>query len=261
MRISLVIILFSAAALSGCNGASNNANSNTNSNANANTAQNFKPPEPIRPLEAADPNFKACNPYFPLVPGSVAKYVVTYPTGLVADATVIVDSGEDSGRKIFTQRTQLVDRSGGMEIAQTIVKKFACDGNRIQVLSEKTESNVSGQQSSVDFEFRENSLMMTDAQSMTRKGSTWSHTFAIVTRGAGQPETRSDAPTTVIFEVLGPEEVTVAVGTFKAVKVNRKIGEGYTYDYYVPGLGLAKRQSKEGVVWELKEYSGLKAMD
>ena len=96
---------------------------------------------------------------------------------------------------------------------------------------------------------------------MTRKGSTWSHTFGIVSQVAGQPPTRADVPTTVVFEVLGPEEVTVAVGTFKAVKVSRKVGEGFTHDYYVPGIGLLKRQSKEGVTWELREYSGLKALD
>lgn len=258
MRSSLIIIV-AALALGGCNGANDAAN--TNSNANSNTAVTFKPPQPIKPLEAVNPSFKACNSYFPLVPGSVAKYVVTYPTGLVADATVIVDSAEESGRKIFNQRTQLVDRSGGSQISQSTTRKFACDGERVLILGDKTETSVTGQPSTVDFQYRENSPAMTDPQSMTRKGSTWSHTFGQVMSSPGAEGVRSDTPTTVVFEVIGPEEVTTAVGTFKAVKVNRKIGEGYTYDYYVPGIGLVKRQSKEGVTWELKEYSGLKAVD
>jgi hypothetical protein len=49
------------------------------------------------------------------------------------------------------------------------------------------------------------------------------------------------------------------VGTFKAITVNRKVNENSLVDFYVAGLGLVKRQSKEGTSWELKEYSGLKA--
>lgn len=261
IRIRLALILLIAAALGGCNGASNNANSTTNSNANSNTAQSFKPLPPLKPAETLNPNFKACNPYYPLVPGSVAKYVVTYPTGLVADGTVVVDSAEENGRKIFVQRTQLVDRGGGSEISQLVTRKLVCDGNRVLILSEKTETNVTGQQSSVDFEYRENAVMMADPQSLTRKGATWSNTFGHVTHAPGQPPTRGDAPITVTFEVLGPEELTTSVGAFKTVKVNRKIGEGFTYDYYAAGIGLVKRQSREGIIWELKEYSGLKAQD
>src|SRR4030095_2457287 len=119
MRICSIIILLSAIALSGCNGADNNANLNANSNANR--VVDLKPPQPIKPLEAPDPKFKPCNPYFPLVPGSVAKYVINYSSGITGDLTIIVDSTDEGGRKLFTQRSQLVDRSGGMQINQTIV--------------------------------------------------------------------------------------------------------------------------------------------
>lgn len=262
MRISAIIILLSALALSGCTGDNANVNSNSNSNANTNANANradFTPPAPIKPLEAPTAGFKACNPYFPLVPGSIAKYVVNYSSGIVGDLTIIVDSAEEGGRKIFTQRSQLIDRSGGMQISQTIVRKFACDGGRVLILSETTESNITGQKSTVDFEYRENSVMMADAQSMLTKGTTWTHAFRSVFRSQGQPPARSDSVTLINFEVAGPEDVTTAVGTFKAVRINRKIGDNSTIDYYVPGLGLVKRQAKEGGTWELKEYSGLKA--
>src|SRR3989442_1147102 len=118
MRISSAIVLMSALALSGCNGDNTNVNSNTSSSANANRVQNFKPPQPIKPLEAANPNFKPCNPYFPLVPGSIAKYVINYSSGIVADLTVVVDAADEEGRKVYTQRSQLIDRSGGMQINQ-----------------------------------------------------------------------------------------------------------------------------------------------
>lgn len=261
MRISLVIILLGAIALSGCNGGKTNINSNTSSNvnANANSAPTFKPPQPIKPVEAADPNFKACNPYFPLVPGSIAKFVINYSSGVVGDLTVVVDAADEAGRKVFTQRSQLVDRSGGMQIVQSIVRKFVCDGERVQILSETTESNIAGQQSRLDFEYRENSVMMVDPQSISRKGTTWTHAFRTITHSPGMPPSRGDDLTFIIFEVTGPEDVTTAAGTFNAVKITRKIGENSTVDHYVPGLGLVKRHAKEGSSWELKEYSGLKA--
>jgi hypothetical protein len=260
MRISSLIILLSAVALSGCNGGNNNVNSNANSNANANRVLTFKPPQPIRPLEAADPKFKPCNPYFPLVPGSIAKYVINYSSGITGDLTVIVDAADEDGRKVFTQTSQLIDRSGGMQITQSIVRKFVCDGERVLILSEKTESNVAGQPSAMDFDYRENSVMMADPQSIARTGTTWSHGFHQVIHNSGQPPTRSNDLTMILFEVDGPADVTTAVGTFKGVKITRKIGENSTIDLYVPGLGLVKRQAKEGTSWELKEYSGLKAM-
>lgn len=258
MRLILVIILLAAITLSGCNGTGSNVNSNGNGNANANAALNFKPPTAIKPVDAADPNFKPCNPYFPLVPGSIAKYVINYSSGLVGDLTVVVDAADEDGRKVFTQRSQLVDRSGGMQQNQSIVRRFVCDGDRVQILSEKTETNVTGQLSSSEFEFRENSLMMTDPKSMLTKGSTWTHAFRSVFHLPGQAPARSDQPTIVALEVTGQEDATTDVGTFKAVTVVRKIGENVTLDYYVPGLGLVKRHSKEGTSTELKEYSGLK---
>jgi hypothetical protein len=258
MRLILVIILLAASALSGCDGNGNKTASNGNGNGNANTALNLKPPAPIKPNDVADPNFKPCNPYFPLVPGSIAKYVINFSSGLVGDLTVVVDAADEDGRKVFTQRSQLVDRSGGMQQNQTIVRRFICDGDRVQILSEKTDSNIGGQQSSAEFEYRENSLMMTDPKSMLIKGSTWSHAFRSVFHVPGQATAKSDQPTIVAFEVGSPEEVTTAIGTFKAVSVTRKIGENLTVDHYAAGLGLVKRQSKEGTSTELKEYSGLK---
>jgi len=259
MRLILIIVILSAIALSGCNGSTTNINSNGNSNANA--ARNFKPPQPIKPAEAVDPNFKPCNPYFPLVPGSIAKYVINYSSGLVGDLTVVVDAADEDGRKVFTQRSQLVDRSGGMKQNQSVVRRFICDGDRVQILSEKTETNAEGQVSSSEFEFRENSLVMTDPKSVLIKGSKWTHAFRSVFHVPGQSPTRSDQPTVIAFEVGSPETVTTAIGTFKAVPISRKIGENLTVDHYVAGLGLVKRLSKEGSSWEMKEYSGLKPQD
>jgi hypothetical protein len=254
MRFCLILLLSAVITLSGCGGTSKNVNSNFNSNAN--NTQSFKPPEPIKPVESADPNFKPCNPYFPLVPGSVAKYVINYSSGLVADLTVVTDAAEENGRKVFTERSQIVDRSGGMQIVQSTTRKFVCVGDRIQILSEKNESNVSGQQSSSEFEYRENSLMMTDPKSMLTKGSTWSHALRPVFHKPGQAPSRSDTKI-ISFEVLGPQDITTPVGTFKTIRVLRKVDDNTAVDYFAPGLGLVRREAKEGNRWEIKEYSGL----
>jgi len=259
MRLTSTILLLFATALSGCNGGTTNVNSNSNSNTNA--PLTFKPPQAIKPAEAADPNFKPCNPYFPLVPGSIAKYVITFSSGLIGDMTVVVDAADENGRKVFIQRSQLVDRSGGLKQNQTIVRRFVCDGDRVQILSEKTETNAEGQVSSSEFEFRENSLVMTDPRSVLIKGSKWTHVFRTVFHSPGQPPARSDQPTAIAFETGSPETVTTAIGTFKGVPISRKIGDNLTVDHYVAGLGLVKRVSKEGTSWELKEYSGLKPQD
>ena len=247
MRLILLIVLLAATALSGCKGGTSSVNSNGigNGNGNANVGLNIKIPPPIKPLEAPDPNFTACNPYFPLVPGSVAKYVINYSSGVVGDLTVVIDAGDENGRKAFTQRSQLIDRSGGMKIVQMITRRFVCDGGRVQILSEKTESNLAGQTSSSDFEFRENSLMMTDPKSLLIKGSTWTHAFRQSFSSPEQPVSRSDQLKVISFEVGSPEHVTIAIGTFTAVPVTRKIDDNLTVDHYVAGLGLVKRQSNQ----------------
>jgi hypothetical protein len=260
MRLISVIVVLATLALSGCKDGDTNVNSN--GNGNANKAQSFKPPQPIKPTQPVDANFKPCNPYFPLVPGSIAKYVLNYSSGLVADLTVVVDVADEDGRKVFTQRSQLIDRSGGLQIAQLITRKFVCDGEKVQILSEKTESNLGGQQSSsVDFDYREDSLMMPELAMLSRKGSTWSHAFRSVIHKPGEPPTRSDEPTIIKFEVAGPEDVTTAAGNFKAIKIIRTVMTNGTTDYYVAGIGLVRRFAKEGTSTDLKEYSGLAAQD
>ena len=260
MRLISVVVVLATLALSGCKDPDTNVNSN--GNGNANRPQSFKPPQPIKPTQPVDANFKPCNPYFPLVPGSIAKYVLNYSSGLVADMTVIVDAADEDGRKVFIQRSQLVDRSGGLQIAQTITRRFVCDGEKVQILSEKTESNLAGQQSSsVDFDYRENSLMMPEPAMLSRKGSTWSHSFRAIVHKPGEPPSRDDVPTAIKFEVAGPEDVTTAAGNFKAIKVLRTVLTNGTTDYYVAGIGLVRRFAKEGTSTDLKEYSGLAAQN
>jgi hypothetical protein len=260
IRSLLGIILLAALAVSGCNG-NKNSNGNNNVNVNANRSD-FKPPTLVRPSGAVDPNFKSCNPYLPLVPGSSAKYVVVYSSGLVADATVVADSAEENGRKVFTETTQIIDRSGGLQISQTTVKKYVCDGERVQLISEKTESDIAGQKSTSEFKYRDNSVAMVDPASLGRKGTTWQYSFTKVFQRPGDPPAVINEPTFITFEVQGEEEVAIPTGKLKAVKLLRKVNENRVNEYFVRGLGLVKREFiNEGTSWELKEFSGLKATD
>ncbi|HKP85981.1 MAG TPA: hypothetical protein VJZ26_07795, partial [Blastocatellia bacterium] len=174
MRTVFFILLLAAVAFSGCN--NGNTNVNVNKNGNANRIE-FKPPEPLKPEGVADPNYKPCNEYYPLVPNSVAKYVLNYASGMTADATVVVYPSDENGRKGFIERTRIVDRSGGLQLVQDTEKHFVCDGDKVQILSEKNETRADGQPSSSEFNYRENSYSMIEPSSLAQKGATWTLGF------------------------------------------------------------------------------------
>ena len=262
MRIGFSIILLAAIALSGCDPSNKNGNVNTNGNANSNANRTvFVPPVPLQP-GAFDPNFKPCNEYYPLVPGSVAKYVLNYSSGLVADVRVVVDSSEENGRKGFVERSQIVDKSGGLQIVQNTERHFVCDGDKVMILMEKTESRVADQpKSTSQFDYRENSYAMIEPSSLARPDSTWSYGFKRTSQRGDEPPAKEDAPIILSFTVKGEQEITLPTGKVKALKIERKGGTTIVTDYYVRGLGLVKRDSVEGTSWELKEYSGLKPVE
>jgi hypothetical protein len=199
----------------------------------------------------------ACNPYFPLVPGSLKKYTIVWATGLVADAIVVVDAAQENGRNVLVETTQIVDKAGGVNKAEKTVRKYVCDGERMQIIDEKTENMIDGKETTVEFRFRDVATVMIDPASLKRKGSTWSYSFYQMFQSPGQLPAAPEEPVIISFEAQGEEDVAVPAGKFKGIKVLRRVGQNQIYDYFVPGLGLVKRQSLEGTSWELKEYSGI----
>lgn len=258
MRMILSVILLAALASSGCEP---NTNGNANRNGNANNISTYKPPPPLAPKEAVNPNFQSCNPYFPLVPGSVAKYVVNHSSGLVGDATVVVDAEQQDGRTVFVERTQMVDRSGGLQHLQSTVRQYVCDGERILLISEKNDTRVEERTTINENRYRENTVAMVDTAALAQKGTTWTVVFTQTFQSPGEPLATLPDPTTVTFTVVGPQDVTIPTGAVKTVAVQRKVKENIGTDYYARGLGLVKRETKEGMRWELREYSGLRPMD
>src|SRR5262245_27366135 len=111
MRIFFIGLLLGVIAFSGCDDSNTNSNRNANGNGNSNTPVLERPPD-IKPTAPPESGFKSCNPAFPLVPGSTTKYILQFSSALVADVTVVVDKGEENGKPIFIERTQILDKSG-----------------------------------------------------------------------------------------------------------------------------------------------------
>ncbi|HJQ69674.1 MAG TPA: hypothetical protein VKA70_11915 [Blastocatellia bacterium] len=261
IRIFLAVVLISAVALTGCTG-NGNSNQNANVAASSNTNKNydFRPPETVKPTTAFDPNFKACNPYFPLVPGSQAKYTIVYSSGLVADANVVVDAAEENGRQVFTQTTQIVDKSGGLEKAETTVRKFICDGEKVQLIYEFTNNKVADRANTVETQFRTTAIMMPALADLSKTGYTWSYNFGQIYRQPGELPMSPD-PMQLAFDVQGQFETPTPAGKFKTLKIRRKIGEAEVFEFFARGVGMVVRHSGEGTRWDLKEYSGLTPVD
>jgi hypothetical protein len=257
MRIFLAMLLLGAFGFSACeNKNANNSNGNRNAST-ANTNVNLTPdPPPLPPLGDSVPGYQSCNLYFPLVPGSQTKFTLQYSSPLVADVTVVVSQVEENGRKVLVEKTHIVDKSGGLNKAELTERKYLCDSGRLQIISEKADNRTEKSHVAVETNFKNAATFMLDSASLTRKGTTWSYNFDQTLRQQGEPPFNTD-PVTINFEAQGEEEVKVPAGTFKAMKVLRKIRDSFVLDYYVAGLGLVKRANKDGTTWELKEYSGL----
>lgn len=256
MRKALFILFLSPLLFSACADDTKNTNT-TVSNSNSRTPPLNVNVAPIRNTSSLDPNFKSCNPYFPLKPGTSAKYTLQYSSPLVAEVTVVTDEVEENGQKVFIERTQIVDKSGGYEKNELSTRKFICEDGRIKILSEQTENKIQGQGSIFDHKFRGVPYVMIDPTALEKKGSKWTVSFTQTISVGDQPPMNPAEPIIINYEAQGEEEVKTPAGTFKALRVARKVKEAEVYDYYVKGLGLVKRNSREGTNWEMKEYAGL----
>src|SRR5262249_51313852 len=122
MKIIFAIVLIELFLLASCSSCDNAQNGNSTANSNGPGTSNANrdplafatpPPEPV-PSSTLDPNFKQCNPFYPLVPGSQARYSLLFSTGLQASPVVVVDKASENSRDVFVQTVQIVDKSGGL---------------------------------------------------------------------------------------------------------------------------------------------------
>lgn len=254
MRTVFVMLMLALVAASGCK---KTPNGNSNSENNNTKAAIPVPIEAPKPGNLPDASFASCNSYYPLKPGSTVKYTLFYPTGLTGDVTVTIDQVDDNGQKVFVEKTHIIDKqTRGLEILQLTEKRFVCDGERLQIISEKTESQIKDDGSRVVFNYRDN-LYLPTASDLTRKGFTWRQVFTqSFTRGNEMPASPPDA-IVVNCEVMGEEELTLPVGRFKAVKVRKVINKGEVTEYYIKGLGLARRDASTGGRMELESFAHL----
>jgi hypothetical protein len=266
MRIIPALTLLMLLSLVGCN-PKDNSNSNqggrssnsSSRNANAGPVANFTPPEEIKPTEAADPSFKSCNPYFPLVPGSQTKYNLSYASGLKASVNIVTgQQGSQNGKPVFLETTQIVDSTGGLHKKSLDKKQYGCDGEKVQVISPQIIDNESDDNKAhVEVKFSSPAVAMIEA-SAVKPGTSWQYTFTEKFQRPGQPLTDTNKTYTVNMSVIGPQDVTVPAGTFHTVKIERKTETTIAYEYYARGIGLVKRELADGTLWELREFSGLK---
>jgi hypothetical protein len=269
IRVWTALIVFSGLVLfSSCDPSNQSSNENQNGNRNPanrnnNTADPLlfpSPPAPITSKDTVDPKFKPCNPYFPLIPGSTAKYILNYSSGLVANVSVVVDKGTENGRPIFVETEQIVDKDGGIHKSQTIVVKYACEADKVIILSQVSDNKADENETHVETRFSDRATAFPEVATI-KTGTSWSHTIYQKFTQPGQQPVDSSKPMTFTFEVREGLDVSVPAGTFKTIRVVRKANGHDINEYYVKGLGLVKRQGEDGTRWELKEFSGLSAQE
>jgi hypothetical protein len=221
----------------------------------------LQPVDPIKPTSVVDPSFKPCNSYYPLVPGSERRYTLRHTSGLLSDIIVVVDEAEEEGRKVLVETTQIIDKSGGLEKLEKTVRKFICDGERVQIIYERSNSRVRDMSTDTEFRFRNVPILVVEPAALERKGTVWSYSFRQVFNSPGQPPAAPDASITVNFEAFPSEQTTTPAGKFKALKISRTVNAQKGYDYFAKGVGLIKRVGPDGTTWELTEYAGVRPQE
>lgn len=248
-------LLLAAVVWSGCNSGNPAPNANSGAAGNSNTSVFVTPPPPLKPSVQIDPSFKPCNPFYPLVPGSLTKHTIFYSSGLVADVTTVVEPGENAGEGEIVQREQILDTSGGLNKLSTNTRTYVCDGERVRILSEKGHDKVEENENLAESKFHDPAIVMV-APTDFRPGATWSYVIVRTLQQPGKAPITLE-PITRRLEYRTNEEVTVLAGKYTAARVDWRLKEKTGTDYYVRGLGLVKRVADDGTRWELKEYSGL----
>jgi hypothetical protein len=259
------VVIASAVMQSGCAHEASAINDNSPASAASSTARansnNSAPASPpplvlLKPAAPADPSFKACNTYYPLVPGSQLAYVVKKPTGPVGTVTVAVSAADEKGKKVFTEVAKSLTTKGVGAGLQTTTRKYVCDGENIQVVSNVIEvTNPMGSTGRMDGKLSSASLVMMPPSALTL-GASWSYSMDNSVKLPDKPEPQHSTMQ-FGFEVKGPEDVSVPAGTFHTIRIAAKVNGQSVDEYYAPGIGLVRRASTDGTTWELSEYTGL----
>jgi len=263
MRIILAIGVIISACLASCTScnttANNNAARNTNSNENRPPINPSVPDEP-KPSTTPDPNFKACNSYFPVAPGSQLRYSLQFSSGLQANVVVAVDQETEGGVPVFVERVRVVDTNGGIHKSEMQVRKYVCDNGRLKIIAEDRDNTIEGSRNTVQMHYVDPAYVMLEAGAL-KQGATWSYSWRSTFQNPNEAPTTSDRSTIANCTVLGQQDVAVPAGKYKVMAVNKKIGKSDVTEYYAAGIGLVKRVNGDGTTWDLISYSGLKAGD
>jgi hypothetical protein len=257
--MALALTFWASSCRPGPNGNSPNRNG-APSNRNANRVGDVAAPSPLTPDTPVIPGFKASNEYYPLVPGSLAKYDILYASGVSATATVVVDPGQRDGKPVFAERTQIVDQTGGVRKKSLERSEYSSADGKVQLLSQVEDNEVEGNQSNVETRFEGPAIVMLEPGAL-KPGTTWSYGFGVKVTNPGQAPFNPGAKYTVEYSVKGDQDVQVPAGTFKTIKLEKKVNAVTVYEYYAKGVGLVQRENQDGTAWKLKEFSGIRPVD
>ena len=203
--------------------------------------------------------FTGCNAYYPLVAGSKVSYSISKPFGQIGAVTVEVEEAKEKGKKAFTEVSKQMLTRSTTPGTQTTTRKYVCDGDKINVISNTIESkNPKGVSGQLDGKFPETATVMIGPSSLT-PGATWSYKMDATIKLPDKPDKKDTFA--LAFEVRGIEDVTVPAGTFHTVRVGVKVNGKDSDEYYAAGIGLVRRKLSDGTTWELTDYSGLAPTD
>ncbi|MGH9759865.1 MAG: hypothetical protein ACREAC_03375, partial [Blastocatellia bacterium] len=226
MKMSVVAI-FALIVLASCH---NDKNPSPNGNKQGSTPDALaspSPPPPPKPAEAVNPSFKSCNEYMPLIPGSTAKYSILYSSGLQADASVVVDA-LPGGQ--FQETSQIVDQTGGSHKLSLTKTIYGCDGGKVKLFSQTEDNKVDANSNHMEVKYKDPAIAMIEP-SVLRQGTSWSYDLTQVFQLPGQAPVSTNQYITTSFTVEGPEDISVPAGTFKTIKVVRKVGTASINEY------------------------------
>ncbi|HEY6333968.1 MAG TPA: hypothetical protein VI756_31920, partial [Blastocatellia bacterium] len=200
-----------------------------------------------------------CNTYYPLIPGSEMKYSLLYASGLKADAVVVVERLPDqNGNPVFSERTQIIDSTGGLHKNSLDVKQYTCDAGKLQYLSRAEDNEVDGNKTRLDLTFSIPAVAFVEPKAVNQ-GTSWTYSYSEKFQIPGQGQIDPKKKYNVQMSIMDTQDLTVPAGTFKTVKVEKRVDTTMIYEYYARGVGLVKRVLGDGTTWELREFSGVKA--
>src|SRR5437762_2838585 len=117
-----------------------------------------------------------------------------------------------------SKNNNVANSNGGYQLNQLIERHYICDGDKVQIVYEKTDNNVEGQKSVSEFLYREPAYVMIEPASL-KQGTAWSYALTQKIQKPGEAPIELDTPMIVEFTVLNEQEIQLPTGKVKALLI------------------------------------------